>query len=277
MIEIVDAHGLPAAPDAVDPDRRSGDAVRAAVRDRSIALTYRPVWDLAQREVTALTALPSVALESGATLGPDVVWSIADRAGLCLLLARAMQVTVEADQRMWGRHGLGAPVSIARIPSLSAVRTFRRRTHRSGAQGTVGLDLAPQAASQLFGLRPDRRWRVHLAPAAAVAEIRRCSESGLAPDAVRLSALLVHRFTRDAAQLRRVARCIEVARGHGLLVHADGAEDGESVNGLAALGCHQASGAGLGADLTACEIPTLRWVGSTLRSSSDRPLPAAAG
>jgi hypothetical protein len=141
----------------------------------------------------------------------------------------------------------------------------------------VSFDLDPVASQELFDRSADRWWRVHVPAEDAVAEIRRVVDAGAHPAAVRLSAALVHRFTCDATQLTLVARCIEAARRHDLLVQADGADDGESVNGLLVLGCHEASGDGLGADLRAAEIPTLRWVSPTLRAASDRPLRAVAG
>ena len=108
-------------------------------------------------------------------------------------------------------------------------------------------------------------------------EIRRVVGAGARPDAVRLSSTLVHGFTRDATQLSLVARCIEAARRNDLHVQADGADDGESVRGLLVLGCHEAAGAGLGADLAPSEIPTLRRVSPTLRAASPRPLRVVAG
>ena len=142
---------------------------------------------------------------------------------------------------------------------------------------TLSMDLDPEASHESFGLSADRWWRVHVPAEAAPAEIRRCIGAGCVPSAVRLSARLVHRFTHDASQLALVARCIEAARLHAVVVQAEGADDGESVNGLVLLGCHQASGAGLGADVRACDVPTLRWVSPTLRTSSDRLLRAVAG
>ena len=59
MIEIVDAHGLPAAPDAVDRDRRSGDAVRAAVRAVAHALRGAAETKRSSMVRSAKSATPS--------------------------------------------------------------------------------------------------------------------------------------------------------------------------------------------------------------------------
>ena len=274
MVEIVDTHVVQqdlGAGRVTRPAARAARAVRSACGAGPVALRYRPVWDLGSRQVTALEALPVVELGPGAPMAPAAVWSIARSAGLHLELLRSMEAAAEVDQQMWCRSGLQAPVSIASITSPARGRA----TGRSGRGATVALDLGPLAASCLFGLASDRRWRVQLPAADAADAIGRCHGAGFAPDAVRLSAALVHRFTHDATRLRLIAGCVEIARRHGTVVLADGADDGESVRGLATLGCHLATGAGLGPDLTACEVSTLRWVGPSLRPASNRLLPAA--
>jgi EAL domain-containing protein (putative c-di-GMP-specific phosphodiesterase class I) len=282
MVEIFDTHGL--RPDPYEGARFGARstchtvmAFHRALIAGAIDVDYRLVWDLVDREVVAFDAIPVVRDPEGNRSSAGEVWSIAQRAGLVSDLIWSLRASVEASQRSWAQVGLDAPVTIAQVPARSARRTFGRRAGRPLGRPTVSMDLDPAAAHELFGLTADRWWRVHVPAEGAVAEIRRVADAGAVPTVVRLSATLVHRFARDATQLALVARCIEAARRSDLLVQADGADDGESVNGLLLLGCHEASGDGLGADLRAAEIPTLRWVSPTLRAPSDRPLRAVAG
>jgi len=229
------------------------------------------------RKVIGFDAVPVLLQGVGSRLAADVVWSIAVRAGLVSDLVRSMQSSVEASQEVWERSGLRVPVTIAPVAGHSTGRTLGRRSNRPAGRLTISIDLDPASSHGLYGLRPDRWWRVHVPAEDGLAEIRRIADSGARARAVRLSATLVHRFTRDATQLSLVARCIDGARRSELPVQAEGADDGESVRGLLVLGCHAASGAGLGADLPSEEIPTLRGVSPALRPAADGTLPVAAG
>jgi EAL domain-containing protein (putative c-di-GMP-specific phosphodiesterase class I) len=282
MVEILDTHGL--RPDPYDGARFGARSTchtvttfHRALRHGGIDVDYRLVWDLVDRQVVGFDAIPVVRDAAGNRSSAAELWSIAQRAGLVSDLVWSLRASVEAAQQTWIGLGLEVPVTIAQVPARFAGRAFARRSGRPLGRPTMSLDLDPTASHELFGLSPDRRWRVHVPAEHAVAEIRRVVGAGARPTVARLSAALVHRFPRDATQLALVARCIEAARHHGLVVQADGADDGESVNGLLVLGCHEASGDGLGADLRASEISTLRWVSPTLRWPSDRPLPAVAG
>lgn len=284
MVQIFATHGLWPADDTVRIGAQSAssadDGLRRALRTGSLGVDYRPMWDLVDRQVVAFDAVPTVPDATGALPSADQIWAAAERAGLVHVLVSSMRASAERAQRSWTRFGLDALVTIARVPGQgrSVRRAFGRAWRRPLAPPTVSLDLDPEASHELFGLRPDRWWRVHLPAEEAAVEIRRVVGAGGTPLAARLSSSLVHRFTHDAARLTLVARCIEAARRHDLLVQADGVDDGESANGLLALGCHEASGAGLGADLLrAADIPTLRWVSPTMRMPSARPLRAVAG
>jgi EAL domain-containing protein (putative c-di-GMP-specific phosphodiesterase class I) len=282
MVEIFDTHSLRQDPvqephSGARSTRHAVTAFRRALSGDAVGVQYRLIWDLVDREVIAFDALPVVRHGVGGALGAAAVWPIAQTAGLVPDLVRAMRAQVEASQRRWERFGLVAPVSIAPVAPRSARQRPGRRANRPVGPPTVSIDLDPVSSHALFGLRADRSWRVHVPAEDAAAELRRVVSAGAVPGPVRLSAPLVHRFAIDANRLRLVARCVEAARHHDLVVRGDGADDGETVRGLLALGCHEASGAGLGADLLASQIPTLRWVSPTLRSPSARPLRVVAG
>lgn len=285
MVDVFEISGPPDADGVVRFNGRSAgwgvDAFRRALGDGEIDVDYRLVWDLVDRKVVAFDALPVVRGAVGPPACGAQVWSTARRAGAVSDLVAAMVRSVEASQRTWAGFGIDACVTIAPVSAVGRARGRRRafgwRRDRVEGHPTVSLDLDPEASYESFGLSPDRWWRVHVPAEAAVAEIRRCVRVGSVPATVHLSPSLVHRFTRDASRLALVARCIEAARRHDLVVQADGADEGESVNALALLGCHEASGAGLGADVRACDIPMLRWVSPALRIPSDRPLRAVAG
>lgn len=281
MVEVFDIHGEPALAGGVRSKDRSSEsglaAFRRALVDGAIDVDCSLVWDLADRTVVGFDAVPVVNDALGNQARGAQVWSIARRAAAVSELVAAMVASVEASQRAWSRFGLDAPVTIAPVPARGRRGAFGRRRRRAQGRATVSLDLGPEASHESFGLSPDRWWRVHIPAESAGAEIRRCVGGGSVPVAVRLSASLVHRFTRDASQLALVAHCIAAARREGLVVQADGADDAESVNGLLVLGCHAASGAGLGPDVRASDVPMLRWVHPTLRTPSAGPLRAVAG
>lgn len=281
VVDIFDTHGLRLDPHPDQPsDSRSvghgAAALHRALRDGALHVRYRPIWDLVDRQIIGFDALPEVRAAVGGRLGSGEVWAIAQRAGLASDLLLSLGATVEAAELLWGRFGLTPPVSVAPVAVRSSRRSIGRRSTRMLGRPTVSLDLDPDAGFELYGLRPVRSWRIHVPAEEAMTEIRRIADAGVEPSPVRLSASLVHRFTRSATQLALVARCIEAARRHDLVVHADGADDGESVRGLRVLGCDRAAGAGLSADLLTEEIPSLRWMSPAVRSASNRPLRVVA-
>jgi EAL domain-containing protein (putative c-di-GMP-specific phosphodiesterase class I) len=239
-------------------------ALRAAVEARALSVVYQPKAELPDGAVVGMEALVRWQDPAHGTVPPDEFIPIAESTGLIAPLCRFVLEVAVDQARDWRDQGLAAGVAV----NLSV-----RNLLEPGLAGRVrGLLAASGLPAGLLTLEITEG-AVMTDPAAAVAVLHRLADAGvrlsiddfgtgysslaylkrLPVDEVKLDRSFVLGMTSDPDDAAIVRSTIELARNLGLRMVAEGVEDQETWDALAAMGCELAQGYLLARPMPAAE------------------------
>jgi predicted signal transduction protein with EAL and GGDEF domain len=228
-------------------------ALRAAVEARALSVVYQPKAELPGGTVVGMEALVRWQDPAHGTVPPDEFIPIAESTGLIAPLCRFVLEVAVGQARDWRDQGLAAGVAV----NLSV----RNLLEPGLAERVRGLLAASGLPAGLLTLEITEG-AVMTDPAAAVAVLHRLADAGvrlsiddfgtgysslaylkrLPVDEVKLDRSFVLGMTSDPDDAAIVRSTIELARNLGLRMVAEGVEDQETWDALAAMGCELAQG-----------------------------------
>jgi diguanylate cyclase (GGDEF)-like protein len=243
-------------------------ALRTAIEQRELTLLYQPKVNLASGQVVGAEALVRWRHPDHGQIPPDEFIPIAESTALIQPLSHFVLETALDQARCWQETGitLGVAVnlSVRNLLEPTLVERVAGLLARAAvAPGTLTLEITesgvmtdPEAAiAMLWGLR---RIGVRLSVDdfgtgySSLAYLKR-----LPVDEVKLDRSFVLNMTGDANDAAIVRSTIELAHNLGLQLVAEGVEDQETLELLAALGCDLAQGYHLARPIPADELAGL--------------------
>lgn len=245
-----------------DPGERRRDpteyrftrALADALADGSVAVHYQPVLDLATGEVTGVEALARWPA-GGAYREPDRFVPLAEATGLMPALGEWVLGQACRAASRWRRAG-GDMARVGVAVNVSATQL------RPGFAGWVGEQLAAcDLSTQTLTIEITEGVVVGVDPA-LVAELSQLRRMGvhvslddfgtgyssllylrqLPVDEIKIDRRFTAGLTRDRDDEVIVSSVLQLARGVGVSVVAEGIETAEQLDWLAARGCHRGQG-----------------------------------
>jgi diguanylate cyclase (GGDEF)-like protein len=244
-------------------------ALRTAIEQRDLTLLYQPKVDLASGRVVGAEALVRWHHPEHGPIPPDEFIPIAESTALIQPLGQFVLETALEQAHRWHQTGislgLAVNLSVRNLLEPTLVERVAGLIARAGvAPGTLTLEITesgvmtdPEAAiAMLWGLR---RVGVRLSVDdfgtgySSLAYLKR-----LPVDEVKLDKSFVLNMTRDADDAAIVRSTIELAHNLGLQLVAEGVEDQETLDLLAALGCDLVQGYHLARPMPADDLARLQ-------------------
>jgi len=244
-------------------------ALRTALEARALTVVYQPKAELPGGRVVGMEALVRWTDPAHGSVPPDEFVPIAESTGLIAPLCRFVLEVAVGQARRWRDQGLATGVAV----NLSV-----RNLLEPGLAERVGRLLAASGlpAGQLT--LEITEGAVMTDPAAAIAVLHQLAAAGvqlsiddfgtgysslaylkrLPVDEVKLDKSFVLAMTSDPDDAAIVRSTVELARNLGLRMVAEGVEDRETWDALAAMGCELAQGYHLAAPMPAAEAT--RWL-----------------
>jgi diguanylate cyclase (GGDEF)-like protein len=228
-------------------------ALRSAIERRALTVVYQPKAELPGGRVVGMEALLRWQDPDHGPVAPDEFIAIAESTGLIAPLSRYVLEVAVDQARAWVDHGmtLGVAVnlSVRNLLEPGLVDRVDRLLAAAGVPpGLLTLEITEGA--------------VMTDPAAAIAVLHQLSGAGvrlsiddfgtgysslaylkrLPVDEVKLDKSFVIGMTIDPNDAAIVRSTVELARNLGLRMVAEGVEDAETWQALAAMGCELAQG-----------------------------------
>jgi EAL domain-containing protein (putative c-di-GMP-specific phosphodiesterase class I) len=244
-------------------------ALRTAIEQRDLTLLYQPKVELSSGRVVGAEALLRWHHPELGQIPPDEFIPIAESTGLIQPLGHFVLETALDQAQAWQQgglsFGLAVNLSVRNLLEPTLVERVAELITRAGvAPGTLTLEITesgvmtdPEAAiAVLWGLR---RVGVRLSVDdfgtgySSLAYLKR-----LPVDEVKLDKSFVLNMTGDANDAAIVRSTIELAHNLGLQLVAEGIEDQETLELLAALGCDLAQGYHLARPMPADQLVRLQ-------------------
>jgi len=260
-----------AAPDGRSPDRQAlGDVLRHAIAHDGLLPHYQPTVDIATGDVRRVEALARYRRpEQG--LPPDEQFiPRAEQADLGAALTRWTLDAALRQCRHWEWAGLPFDVAVnlsrftlrdPRLPDTIVGLLARHAVRPSRLHLEVGGDAIAEsmttgdAARILAALTRLRSLGVHISAVASDGgRASLASFARLPLDELKIDAAVVRRATENSDGVAIVSAAIDAGHRLGLRVVAGGAEDADTWNLLADLGCDEAQGDYLSPPLPAGEL-----------------------
>jgi len=255
-------------------------ALRAAIEQRELTVVYQPKVELASGQMVGVEALVRWHHPEHGPVPPDEFIPIAESTALIQPLGQFVLETALNQARRWQDAGLclhvAVNLSVRNLLEPTLVDRVAELLRRSGiTPSTLTLEITesgvmtdPEAAiAVLWGLR---RIGVRLSVDdfgtgySSLAYLKR-----LPVDEVKLDKSFVLNMTADKHDAAIVRSTIELAHNLGLQLVAEGIEDQETLELLAALGCDLAQGYHLARPMQADQLVHLRLHASP--STASRP------
>lgn len=245
-------YGEPAVAD--DPDRLALlSELRRALAQRWLLLHYQPVVEMRTGQIVRAEALARWQHPERGLLMPDQFIPLAEQAGLIAPLTRWVLATALRQCRAWRLEGLDLGVTVNLSPRLGYNSLL------SDTLTTLLAHLEVEPGWLTFGITDsgvaeDLRRAVAMLEQLDAAGVRLSVEgfgssqftqphlAQLGVDEIKIDRALVGRMVFDTAAAAVVRSVIELAHGAGLVAVAEGVENQETWDALAALGCDAAQG-----------------------------------
>jgi diguanylate cyclase (GGDEF)-like protein len=257
-------------------------ALRGALERRALTVVYQPKAELPSGRVAGMEALVRWQDPAHGAIPPDEFIPIAESTGLIAPLCRFVLEVAVAQAKGWYDQGLAAGVAV----NLS-VRNLLEPGLADRVRGLLASSGLPAGLLTL----EITEGAVMTDPAAAIAVLHRLAEAGvrlsiddfgtgysslaylkrLPVDEVKLDKSFVLGMTSDADDAAIVRSTVELARNLGLRMVAEGVEDRETWDALAAMGCELAQGYHLATPMPAAEAT--EWLAA--RTAGRFTMPAA--
>jgi diguanylate cyclase (GGDEF)-like protein len=244
-------------------------ALRTAIEQRDLTLLYQPKVELGSGRMVAAEALLRWRHPVHGQVPPDEFIPIAESTALIQPLGQFVLETALDQARRWRESGsslgLAVNLSVRNLLEPNLVDQVARLVAQPGVPpGTLTLEITesgvmtdPEAAiAMLWGLR-------HIGVRLSIDDFGTGYSSlaylkRLPVDEVKLDKSFVLNMTSDANDAAIVRSTIELAHNLGLQLVAEGVEDQETLELLAALGCDLVQGYHLARPMPADELVLLQ-------------------
>ena len=258
------------ARDAHSPERLAlGADLRRAIDAGQLRLHYQPKVDLARGRLRSVEALVRWPHPTQGLIPPDQFIPLAEQTGLITRLTRRVLRTALAQRRAWARAGVPLVVDVnlsmadlhdADLPAVIAtlLRTYgvpHGALHVEITESMVMVDTgrALETLARLAGLGVRAAIDDFGTGYSSLASLKR-----LPVDELKIDRGFVRDLAHDATDAAIVAAAIGLGHGLGLRVVAEGVEDRDAWDRLAALGCDTVQGYYVSPPLPAAAF--LRWL-----------------
>ena len=223
------------------------------IRSGQLVLEYQPKIDLATATVVGVEALVRWMRPARGLVLPDEFISLAERSGLMTALTAFVLDEAARQHAAWREEDLNLPVAVnlstTCLGQPDLVQAVSEVCERHGiASSALELEITetallsdPSGAAEVLGRLADRGFLIALddfgTGYSSLSHLR-----DLPVSMVKIDKSFVHDLSSDATDSHIVRGTIELARGLGKVVLAEGVESRRTADMLMLMGCDQGQG-----------------------------------